>query len=255
MAEMTGRFLIMLVTVAAAAQEQQNSPRPGWPCVPGRAVDPSYVELAESTGGQLFLFQKGEVQHSAGVMMAPTTHPATVLRSVGQIAGTRVLEFAVESGVQSLLVLASMQCRAEIAVLRPGGAEVTASNAAENLDLKTGRIIRVDLPEPGIWKVKLRGEGLYVTSVRAKAPIALSEAAVKSSTAEVSVDGDVSSLRVDLLDAAGELLVRGDGTGRTDAGTYRVELRHVPDRYRILVTGRDALGQPFQRVDPRLLRR
>jgi hypothetical protein len=53
------------------AQTGQEGPRAGWPCVPGRAMDRAYLDISESTGGQLVLLQKGEAQHSGIVMSAP----------------------------------------------------------------------------------------------------------------------------------------------------------------------------------------
>src|SRR5512133_2563679 len=109
-------FLLIVLTSALWAQDGQAGSRPGWPCVPGRAVDPSYVELAESSGGQLFLFQKGEVGQSGPVMSASFTHPSTILRAVGHLSGTREFEFPVDAGTKSILVMASLQCRKSIDV-------------------------------------------------------------------------------------------------------------------------------------------
>ena len=100
------------------AQDGQSGARPGWPCVPGRAVDPTYLEVSESTGGQLFLFQKNEVAHASLMINAPHSHPATVLRAVGNLNGTRDFEVPVDSGIASLLLLVSIQCRNAILVSR-----------------------------------------------------------------------------------------------------------------------------------------
>jgi hypothetical protein len=128
----------------------QSGAKPGWPCVPGRPVDPAYLEASESTGGQLFLFQKNEVAQSALVMNAPHTHPATVLRAVGNLNGTSDFEFPVDPGMSSLLLLASVQCRNAILVYRPGGSELTDRNSALSVDLLAGRILRIDQPEGGL---------------------------------------------------------------------------------------------------------
>src|SRR4051794_6642671 len=98
--------MLMSVSAALWAQDGQSGSRPGWPCVPGRAVDPSYLEVSESSGGQLFLFQKGEIGQAGPVMSAPFTHPATILRAVGQLSGSREFEFPVDSRTESILVMA-----------------------------------------------------------------------------------------------------------------------------------------------------
>ena len=96
------------------AQDGQKASRPGWPCVPGRAVDPSYLEVSESTGGQLFLFQRSEIARTSVVVNASHTHPATVVRALGNLNGTRDFEFPVDSSIESLLFLVSLQCRETI---------------------------------------------------------------------------------------------------------------------------------------------
>src|SRR5215813_6627089 len=118
-----GRVGAWLAVASGAlwAQQGQTGAPPGWPCVPGRAVDPAYVQISESSGGQLFLFQPGEVEHAGIVMAASYTHPATIIRAVGHLSGTREFEFPVDSQTTSILLMASLQCRNAIAVVRPGG--------------------------------------------------------------------------------------------------------------------------------------
>src|SRR5437899_4427134 len=111
--------LLVLTAVLMCAQDGQQENRPGWPCVAGRAVDPAYIETSESTGGQLFLFQKDEIAHATLAMTASSSHPATVFRAVGHLSGTQEYDFAVDSTIESIIVLASLQCRKEVAVLRP----------------------------------------------------------------------------------------------------------------------------------------
>ncbi len=140
---------IIVLAGLLQAQDGQSGARPGWPCVPGRPVDPAFLDVTESTGGQLFLFQKNEVAQSALVGNASHTHPATVLRAVGNLNGTRDFEFPVDPGTASFLLLASLQCRNAILVYRPGGQELTDRNSALSLDLQAGRILRIDQPEAG----------------------------------------------------------------------------------------------------------
>src|SRR5215468_1865719 len=103
------RWALFALPVICFCQDGQRESRPGWPCVAGRAVDPSYIQISESTGGQLFLLQKNEVQHSSIIMMAPQTHPTTLYRAVGQLAGVREFEVPIDSTVKTLLLMASLQ--------------------------------------------------------------------------------------------------------------------------------------------------
>src|SRR2546423_4142913 len=124
-----GLLLGMFASALCAQQGQTGAPAT-WPCVPGRAVDPSYLEVSESTGGQPFLLQKAEVEHASVVMTASHTHPATVIRAVGHLSGSREFEFPVDSKTTSILLMASLQCRSAIAMTRPNGSELTAANSA-----------------------------------------------------------------------------------------------------------------------------
>src|ERR1700690_1977978 len=98
---------IFVVAGLLRAQDGQEASRPGWPCVAGRAVDPGYLDASDSTGGQLFLFQKNEGAQASLVVNASHTHAATILRAVGNLSGTRDFEFPVDSGIESLLLLVS----------------------------------------------------------------------------------------------------------------------------------------------------
>jgi hypothetical protein len=248
-------FLI-LALAAIRAQDGQTGSRPGWPCVPGRAVDPSYVEIAESSGGQLFLFQKGEMGEAAPVMSASFTHPSTILRAVGHLSGIREFEFPVDKGSGSILVMASLQCRKSIDVIRPGGVEMIAANSALSVDLQAGKILRVDLPETGKWKVKLAGTGLFVLSVLAKTEISLGGVSVleQGTILQARVGGEVANVRFHILGPGGETLADLPAAEPVEPGAYRIAMTQPAGRFRIAVTGVDSMAVPFQRTWPNLFR-
>jgi hypothetical protein len=224
------RLVILLAAASVVfAQDGQQQNRPGWPCVPGRAVDPVYVENSESTGGQLFLFQKGEIEHAGPVMAASFTHPSTVARAVGHLSGSRTIDFPVDSTIESLFVMISVQCRAGIALLRPNGAEMIAANTARAVDLKAGKIVQVDAPEAGMWRVRVEGTGLYVVSVQAKSSIKVTDARFSdepsrtrkvlpgvSQNAEIHLPGPVANVKLQVVGAGGE--PAGDPISQEEAG-------------------------------------
>ncbi len=231
-------IVVAILAVPVLAQTGQEGPRREWPCVPGRAMDAAYLDLSESTGGQLVLLRKGEAAHSGVVMSASITHPATILRVVGNLNGTRELEFPVDSTVESILLLVSVQCRERVAAFRPSGAELTQRTASMLTELAAATMLRVDQPEPGRWKVRLTGSGLYVLSVLAKAGIALTTVHIPDDGGEVEfhLRGEVSGPAARLVDATG-----------APAPTRS-------QRYRVLVTGQDAAGWTVQRMWPNLFR-
>ncbi len=263
---------IIVLAGLLQAQDGQSGARPGWPCVPGRPVDPAFLDVTESTGGQLFLFQKNEVAQSALVGNASHTHPATVLRAVGNLNGTRDFEFPVDPGTASFLLLASLQCRNAILVYRPGGPELTDRNSALSVDLQAGRILRIDQPEAGPWRVRLAGRGLFVLSVLAKADTALTGVAFSVSRGavngeepmprmksplfgvrqdvEVRLTGQVSDLKLQLVDATGDRVSDIGALERTEEGLYLASLTPQAQRFRVLVTGAGPSAWPFERMYP-----
>jgi hypothetical protein len=261
-------LLILLgLSAVSSAQQGQEGPRPEWPCVAGSAVDPSYIEASESTGGQLFLFQKNEVAHTGVVMRASFTHPATVFRAIGYLSGAREFTFLIDSAIESAIVMASLQCRKAIDIVRPGGQEMTAANTAESIELQAGRIVRVDNPEPGQWKVRLTGTGLFVLSVVAKTSLKLG--AVNFTLAdqrmrqprlgvqqyvEAHLIGDLSHVKLQVISADAQPLSEAETAQAPEAGSYRAAITPTAARLRIVVSGIDAAGWPFQRTEPVLFR-
>jgi hypothetical protein len=247
--------VVAIALVAAAAlygQNRQQGPRAEWPCVPGRAVDPAYLEASESTGGQVFLLQKSEAAYMGLTMNASPTHPATILRAIGHLNGDRDFEFPVDSTVESLLFLVSLQCRQAIRVNAAGGREMTDRNSAQSVDLQAGRILRVDQPERGAWRVHLAGTGLFIVSVLAKSEIALPGVRLSGNTALLNFRGKGAQMRLHLAGAGGEPL-SDDPLEATESG-YRAAIVPRTERFRVSVTGVDEAGWPFQRVNPVLFR-
>lgn len=252
-------LVMWIASCALRAQDGQPASRPGWPCVAGRAVDPAYLEISEGTGGQLFLFQKGEVAQSGLVMDASRTHPSTILRSVGHLNGSRDFEFPVDSGVESLLVLVSLQCRNTIRIVRPGGSELTQMNSDVNVDLQAGRIVRLDRPEPGRWRLQLAGTGLFVLSVLARTDLVLSGVVFSkgdSGGLEVrgKLRGEASDVKVELVDAAGSPLSKAEVIEFPGDDLLRAGFPSTAQRFRVRVTGRDGNAHPFQRTHPILFK-
>ena len=228
--------------------------------------------VSESTGGQQFLFQKNEVAQTAFVMNAPQTHPATVLRAVGDLNGARDFELPVDPGMSSLLLLASVQCRNALLVYGPGGSEVTDRNSARSVDLQAGRILQIDQPEAGPWRVRLTGNGLFVLSVLTKADTALTAVAFSLSRGaangeepmprmksplfgvrqdvEVRLTGQASDLKLQLVDATGDRVSDAGALERIKEGLYLASLTPQAQRFRVLVTGAGPSAAPFARMYP-----
>src|SRR5882724_2017806 len=162
----------VLGTATLAAQQPQQS-QPGWPCVAGRAVDPTYVELAERTGGQLFLFDRSEAGRSMVLMRETRKHEEVVARATGTMpGGYRDLQFPVDTTTESMLLAISLQCSQAVSIYRPSGAELRASEpGVEDNVYRSGRIVIQSRPETGVWRVRLAGAGIFSVVVQARSPI------------------------------------------------------------------------------------
>jgi len=252
--------LLLLTAVLMCAQDGQQESRPGWPCVSGRAVDPAYIETSESTGGQVFLFQKDEIAQSTPALMASTTHPATILRAIGQVAGAREFQFNVDSTVESMLVLASLQCRKDVTVFRPNGQEMASHNSSQATDLKTGKILRVDFPEPGVWKLRISGSGLFVFSVMAKTSVRMPALRLPDARlgvrqdVDVNVSREISDVKWQLVTEAGDPASEAQPAEALDAGGFRVVITPAIERFRVRMLATDANGRPLERISPVLFR-
>jgi hypothetical protein len=253
--------LLLAAVSQGLAQTGQPGARPGWPCVPGRAVDPTYLEVSESTGGQTFLLQKGEAGHAGVIMSMPFTHPDTVFRAVGHLAGSRTIEFPVDTSVESLLVTASIQCRQTVALIDPGGSEVTAANAIQNIDLQAGKILRLDGPGAGNYQVRIAGQGLFILSVMAKTAIRLSSVRFVETGGpllgvpqqlRVHVLGPLTKATFHMAAASGEILGELTGSPGDENGDYLLEATPMVERFRIMAEGVDETGRPVRRMYPNL---
>jgi hypothetical protein len=158
--------------------------------------------------------------------------------------------------------MVSLQCRNSIQVFAPKGMEMTAANSTEFTDLKTGQIVRIDNPEPGRWRVRVNGTGLFILSAMARSEIRLSEVKFAAGGAapsrqprlgvkqniEAEVDGELTDVQFQLAGAAGETLAEA----ATEDGVVRVTPN--AERFRVVMTARDEAGWPVRRVHPVLFR-
>ena len=110
-------LLLVLAIQNLSAQNQAPSTQPGWPCVAGRAIDPAYVQTAEATGGQVFLFDRTEAARSMVLVQHSHKHDETIFRSTGTLmTGSREFNFPVDSTVESLMLSVTLQCLQSITV-------------------------------------------------------------------------------------------------------------------------------------------
>jgi len=269
-------FVCAIAALASEDQQQRRRDRPGWPCIAGRAFDPSFYDLAEGTGGQLFLFDPSEIARSHVLMIGRQQHAETIFRASGNLAASpRVFEFPVDSTIESLLLSVSLQCRQSVAVENPAGQEVAgASAASEDHEFQAGRILKIISPAPGMWKVRVAGRGMFFVVAEAKSEIALDEVRFverggrpghegmfptgrppKLSVAqmlEASLSGPARDVSFHLLSSAGEPLGTLDLERVSEDGDFLGVVTPGNSKFRVAAQGRDENGWPFQRLHPPL---
>jgi von Willebrand factor A domain-containing protein 7 len=266
-----------LLAANAFAQEQSSQTPPGWPCVGGRAVDPTYVRMAESTGGQVFLFDRSEAGRSLVLMREGMKHAETIFRATGTLApGYRDFQFPVDTAIESLLFSISLQCAQSVAIYRPSGAELDASApGVDDNRYRAGRIVVMSRPEPGIWQVRIVGAGLFFVVTEARSDVSLHSVQFvqvggrpghegyfpmttpvrlnvpQMLSASVSGTG-VSGFR--MIGSGGETLQPLELSANESGDEFQGPVTPTKGAFRIVVEGRDARGYPYQRIFPRLFK-
>ena len=157
----------MLATAAAAGDPGQRSQ----PARTDRGgllhVEPSYFELAAQTGGDFYFWAPGEFA-KAGVQIP--LHDEAVLLAYGRFdAPRRSFEFPVESGVRTLTIFAGAQRKDRAVVVRPGGAVVADGSAGVKLQtFRHMTIATIQSPAAGTWRIDFEGAGLYSVSAHVR---------------------------------------------------------------------------------------
>ena len=136
-----------------ASSEQQPQYQPGWPCTgKERAFDPTYSKIAEASGGHLFLFDKSEVEGISVLAIGDMKHKDTIVRASGKIESYVDIAIPVDASVDSLFVVASLQCMQTILLYDPQRSSVKGEQAGspeqpgEDHWFRAGRITVIPNP-------------------------------------------------------------------------------------------------------------
>lgn len=238
-------------------------------------VEPSYFNLAAQTGGDFYFWAPGEFAR-AGLQLP--IHDEPVLLAYGRFdAPRRSFEIPVESGVRTLTIFAGAQRKDRAVLVRPGGGIVAEGAAGVTLQTFSHMTIAtIQAPARGKWRIDFAGAGMYSVSAHvrpsgeADAPALIGFDFVEMGgrpahegwfpiqrelrmgeliTCQLSVSGASSAMQVSF--------VTGDDRPITtvpmdsEAGDMEHYLGRcvIPSQpFRVVVTGRDRLGQVFRRT-------
>lgn len=271
-----GALALAVGEAAPGAQDQQPRSQPGWPCV-GRP-DPAYFRIAEATGGQVFLFDKSEIGNSAILAIMASRYDETVFRMAGSLVDGRYeFSFPIESAVEGVMISVSLQCLQSSDIVTPSGQLLQNTAPGDFHVFHAGRIVTLPQPEPGIWRVRVSGHGMFSLVVQAKSELSLDRvrfvreggrpgheglfpthepprAAVPQWIA-IEVTGSLSDVRARLVTSAFENLATlhlRESSGAIEPGAleheFLAQVTPPATPFRVVVSGFDAAGLPFQRV-------
>lgn len=272
--------LTLLVTALAAGAGRADT---GQRSQPARVdaggllrVEPLYFDSAAQTGGDFYFWAHGEFA-SSGLQIPLHGEPVMLAYGRFVVPGRRGFDVPVESGVRTLTIFAGAQRKDRAVLVRPGGAVVAAGEAGVTLQTFTHMTIAtIKSPAPGIWRIDFEAAGLYSVSAHAKSstdasafslhdfdfveirgrpgheglfPIERDIFKGQTITCRVEVSGIASAVQL--------AMVTGDDrpiatvameAARDDAGRYlgRCLIPAVP--FRVVLTGRDQMGQGFRRT-------
>jgi hypothetical protein len=249
------------------AQQQTSNGRTAWPC--GARLDMSYFRVAEGSGGHLLLLAPEEISDSATLLTAFGAHPQTIFRIAGSITpGLHEFPVPIDPSVESVLFSISVQCLQAADVVRPSGALAVGDDVTDLPNFRAQHMVIVRRPEPGIWTLRVMGSGVSGMVVQARSAIGIgliefapapgtAFAAVPTSgvenTLRIRVSGHPSDVGASVVNGAFQRLADVPLEAGETEGTYMSRFSPSTEAFRVLVTGKDADGFPFQRMSAPLV--
>jgi hypothetical protein len=280
---MSKRFFLPVIITAAllqpgafAAQSGQQKTRrlaPGT-CGP---VDPTYINLAEETGGLPMFLQPAEMAAAGHLMREATGDNSDALLYATSRLGGRLREYNVPIDTTVKRVTFSLSFDApgtKMILLRPSGTEVASGEmGVESSDWTCGRIVTIGSAENGNWRVQLSGTGRFWLRITGQSNLYILSArfvrlggrighegyfripgqplAGREQTLQATVSGALRSADFRLVSAGGDtiqpVVMKQDGSDPEDHEFFgSLMLPRQP--FRLAVSGLDAEGLPFQRA-------
>jgi hypothetical protein len=228
---------------------QQTHYQPGWPCTgKERAFDPTYSKSAESTGGHLFLFDKAQVAGTSALAIGDQKHKETIVRQSGKVESYVDIPFPVDSSVDSLFVVASLQCMQTIQLYDHQRSTVQGEQDDDHW-FRAARIATVRKPLVGEWLLRLAGTGAYSIAVQAHATQGMRGVEVGEKALSLRVNPEVANPQFRLVGPAGEAIQTLALEPDPDSpGHFSGAFGPGAKQFRVLIEN----SAGFQRVDPRL---
>jgi von Willebrand factor A domain-containing protein 7 len=259
--------LMAVLTGASGAASQRVRFGPGV-CGP---IDPTYIEGATETGGQVFPVSKIEVGKSLRMMEGSALRQMILWTSADKESSYAV---PIDSTVARVMFSGTFDATGgSLTLFAPDGTVVQQGERIEDTRLNCGRIVTVDAPASGMWQVRVAPSDRFWLTVQAKSDLSLSgaEFVEREGTPESNhlvriqgepIAGTPAMLRVSLspsmenptfqlvsLDAR---LLQTIHLAPADDEEFVGTITLPADPFRVLIQGRDESGLPVQRIWPAL---
>ena len=260
-------MLMAAIAVTSGSASQRVRFGPGV-CGP---IDPIYIKGATETGGQPYPVSTAEVGKSSRIMEASFL-PEMILWASGDSENSYVVP--VDPTVVRMMFSGTFDAKGgSLTLIAPDGAVVQQGDRVEDTPLNCGRIITIDSPASGTWRVRIVPSGRFWLRVHAKTDLSFTAAEFVQQVARLDSDrlvriqgepiaGRPATLRVSLspaiksptfqlvsLDARPLQAVDLQSTDNLEfSGTIMLPTQP----FRVVVDGRDESGLRVQRIWPRL---
>ncbi|HEV2991544.1 MAG TPA: hypothetical protein VG759_24120 [Candidatus Angelobacter sp.] len=241
-------------------------------------VDPSYQEIADVSGGQVFALQRFEAGAVARLANAVVHDDAAQLLSIGDTLSGTAKSFSVPVDSSVTQITFSVSGTNAATIFRPNGNPVLSTDPDLNLiALSNGIISTIATPAVGIWTITVNGSGTFSMNVSGVSPFSLRSAhfvEVRGRSGHqglynipgfpvLAVD---NNLRVDLSDTpatvnfdlrtkAGSVIQSFAATADTNLPTVFFGTVAIPTSpFLTYITGTNSAGEQYQRVLPSMFK-
>jgi hypothetical protein len=129
-------------------------------------VEATYFDVAAATGGDFYFWSPGEF---ATAELRVPVGGESILLAYGELqGGARSFTLPVDALTGEIEVFAGAQRLDDVRLLDPRGATSELDPGSDWQRFERMRIVSVELPEAGEWRIELRGAGRFALTVRGR---------------------------------------------------------------------------------------
>jgi hypothetical protein len=130
-----------------------------------------YDQIFFDTSEYAFMFSKNDLEHSHKISIAfLDDYLVSLLNVKANLPDSTVksYEFKTDSMTNKVMVTVNVANHAEVSLIQPDGSLIDSSKC---LKLSSVLFCEFDKPQIGIWRIKIKGSGLFVVYVTGSSPL------------------------------------------------------------------------------------